>query len=249
MSVTAVVLGYWPNRLPNVTRIVNDLLTGTVVPDRIIVVLQGHVALEPLHSGQAEHEGWWDGTVQIVRTKGNFRTRAKFVAALLELADWYLLMDDDTSVGRRTVEHLIEHPKMVDTLTGWVTGYWGVTLNGDSFMTGTIHQPALIDKPMLVDGFHGRAVFASHAALTRMFQRELELRKDELGNMAFPHEGDDIIVGLTGNGWLVPMRGDECFVDLDECGQALQYNTEPNPDGEHYFDLRDRFTAHVLKRL
>ena len=248
MSVTAVVLGYWPKRVSNVERIVTDLLAGSVVPERIIVVLQGHVAMHHVQMDLAV-DGWFDGTVQVVRTTANFRTRAKFVAALLELADYYLLMDDDTSVGYRTVERLVTCEKMTDTLSGWCTGYWGVTLaeNG-SFMSGTIHQPTLLDRPRSMDGFHGRAIFADHAALTRMFQLELALRKDADGNMVFPHEGDDIILGRTSNAWLIPMRGDECFVDLDQCGEALQFNTEPSPDGEHYFELRDRFARHIWQR-
>ena len=83
-----------------------------------------------------------------------------------------------------------------------------------------------------------------------MFAEELRLRKDSAGKMVFPDEGDDILIGLaTGAGWVISMRGDEWFKDLDEGGQALQYDTEAEEGEEHYFAMRDRFTQHVLERL
>jgi hypothetical protein len=250
VTVTAVVLSYWPARFPNVSTIVRDLHTATMPPDKTLVVLQGHNAMAHIR----ETDDWWfDGRVEVVRTPANFRTRAKFVAALLHLADWYLLMDDDTSVNPLTVEHLVGYDKTSMTedilVDDWCTGYWGVTLAGRSFMGGTIHQPNHLLAPMRVDGFHGRVIFCNHASLSRMFGGELYLRSDYEGNIVFPHEGDDIILGLDGNGWLVPMRGDEWFKDLDQYGQALQFDTEAVEGEEHYYALRDRFTAHVLDRL
>jgi hypothetical protein len=251
VTVTAVVLSYWPKRVGNVSLIVKGLYEGTMTPDKTLVVLQGHNAMTHLH----ETDDWWfDGRVEVIRTPANFHTRAKFVLALLELADWYLLMDDDTGVGPDTVRYLVDYEKGPMTREGfiddWVTGYWGVTCTAQgSFMSGTIHQPGHLQAPLKVDGFHGRAIFCNHASLARMFGHEPYLRSDETGNLVFPHEGDDIIIGLDGNGWLVPMRGDECFTDLPEHGQALQYNTEAAEGEEHYFAMRDRFTKHVLERL
>jgi len=250
-AVTAVVLSYWPKRADNVVTIVNDLYAGTMAPAKTLVVLQGHNAM---HHLRVTEDWWFDGRVEVLRSAANFRTRAKFVVAFLELAEWYLLMDDDTSVGTETIEYLVNYDKTSMTSCGmmpdWCTGYWGVTLTPEgSFMSGTIHQPSVIPGPLKVDGFHGRAIFCNHDALCRMFGHELWLRSDEDGAMVFPHEGDDILIGLDGNGWLVPMRGAQCFTDLPEGGEALQYNTEAEPDGEHYFALRDRFTRHVLDRL
>lgn len=250
LTVTAVVLSYWPKRLGNVSIIVNDLMHGATVPDHIIVVLQGHNAMAHLR----ETDDWWfDGTVEVIRTAGNFRTRAKFVVAMLHLADWYLLMDDDTSVNLNTLSHLVHYPKESMTkdilMEDWCTGYWGVEVVAGSFMGGVIHQPTHIPRPTRVDGFHGRAIFCNHASLARLYTQELYLRSDDTGAIVFPHEGDDIIIGLDGNAWLVPMRGLEWFKDLDEGGEALQYDTEAVEGEEHYFALRDRFTSHVLQRM
>lgn len=236
MRLVAVVLGYWENRFENVGRIVDDLQHGTRPPDHTIVLLQGKAA---------RILAWpWDSDddLTVIRTGGNFHTRAKFVTALLDFADAYLLMDDDTSVG----------PKTVECLEGWaikrrsrfVTGYWGVTLNGTSFMKGNNWIPQLVDQPVNVDAFHGRAIFATRESLIDMLRAEGQVRVGDTGEIDWPHEGDDLIIGLAnpGDSWIVPMRGDEAFVDLDQCGEALQF-------GEGYFDMRDRFSADAVKRL
>jgi hypothetical protein len=56
--------------------------------------------------------------------------------------------------------------------------------------------------------------------------------------------GDDILIGLANpmTSWMLPLRGDECFVDLPDGGEAMQF-------GEGYFDHRDVFTRHALEVL
>lgn len=238
MRLTAVVLGYWANRAHNVPRIVWDLEAGSRKPDHIIAVMQGPAALDGYTLNVLASET----DAEVVIVPGNYHTRAKFIVAFLDFADAYLLMDDDTSVG----------PKTVECLEGWaakrrsrfVTGYWGVTLNGTSFMRGGNWIPQLVEEPVNVDAFHGRAIFATRESLVDMLRAEGQVRVNDNGEIDWPHEGDDLIIGLANpqDSWIVPMKGDEAFVDLDQCGEALQF-------GEGYFDMRDRFSSDAMKRL
>lgn len=224
--VVAVVCSFWPQRRANVEQIVADLRAGTRVPDRIIV----------LDNGRLFTAGELDGA-DVVQPTWNTWTRGKFVAGLLDHADWYLFGDDDTSVGRRTV----------DTLLSWghhetgvqVTGYWGVRLDpvSGSFMAGHVLSPGGVYRPEPVDAFHGRVMWMSQPAVVRMLALEAVVRAEG----RWPHEGDDIIAGLANPGaaYVVPLRGEEAFVDLDQCGEALQFE-------EGYFASRDAFTRDVL---
>lgn len=232
--VVATVVSYWPNRVGNVAAIVEALQAGSVVPDRIIVVNNGTSDLDHLASD----------IVAVMRVGLNSWTRGKFVAALFEPAHYYLMMDDDTSVGLDTLKALL---KAAARRRGFVTGYWGVKLTeGRSFMNGAIITPESIPEPMKVDAFHGRAVFASYDAVVRMVASEEYVRFDEGNEMRWPHEGDDILIGLanqvTPGCWMLPLRGDARFVDLDQCGQALQFE-------DAYFGERDAFTLDAVAAL
>jgi hypothetical protein len=220
MTVTAVVCAYWPQRFENVQRIVDDLQKGTIVPDRILVLDNSKFGLEVRDA-------------DVVRVPWNSECRGKFVAALLAPADAYLLHDDDTSVGPRTLECLLRHLER-----GFVTGYWGVKLQEGSFMAGTIIGPGSYAEPVQVDAFHGRVMFMAHDALVRMMAVE------EWARSGADLTGDDILAGLANPGSkMVPMSGDERFVDLSECGVAMQ------AAGASYFEGRDKFTRAALAAI
>jgi hypothetical protein len=208
------------------------------------------------------------GQVGVVASSVNTWTRGKFVAALLHPAKYYLMMDDDTSVGPRTVERLLEWSA---GRRGLVTGYWGVKLSSENkFIAGaSIIQPNLLPAyagggdGLGVDGFHGRAMWMSYDAVVRMLAVEEFVRFDDDGNVKWGHEGDDILAGLanpprdhlipdavgyydglcypTGS-YCIPLQGDEQFVDLSEEGQALQYQAG-------YFESRDTFTQDAVERI
>jgi hypothetical protein len=268
-SVHAVIVSYWPKRRPNVQRIVKDLLAGTVVPERI-TILDNNPHVFPLPNGVDGDERPWTSNfphspiVDVVASTANTWTRGKFVTALLHPAPYSLLMDDDTSVGTRTVERLLNWSA---GRRGLVTGYWGVKLSPDNrFIAGAgIIQPNLLGDmhftnhaiaEVPVDGFHGRAMWMSYDAIVRMLAVEEFVRFDDEGNQRYAHEGDDILAGLanpprwaegddtkgelpTTGSYVIPLREDEQFVDLDQCEEALQFQ-------EGYFDERDRFCQEAV---
>lgn len=225
MTITAVVCGGWSERAANVYRIVHDLQHGTVAPDRIFV-------LDNTEEDPSPFARLADDNVKVLRGF-NTECHGKFVAALYAPADYYLLADDDTSVGPRSIEVLMRnaHP-------GFVTGYWGVLLQEGSFRHGTLVFPGQVVETIRVDAFHGRVLFMAHDALIRMFEAEGKIRTD--GDMV----GDDILAGLANpkGSVIVPMIGKSGFIDLSEEGVAMN-------SGEEYFEERDAFTRRALEIL
>lgn len=240
--VVAVVLSYWPKRVDNIPVIIDGLLSGTRPPDRIILHAQGPARHEQVIRDLEVS----DECITVVRSE-NFHTRAKFITALLEPAEWYYLSDDDTAPGRRTIERLLDQSFRPD----FVTGFWGVQFSEGSFHRGRIIQPHTMHRGTMVQvhGLHGRVVWAGFQAIARLIASEEKFRlhlRDEDGKIRYPHEGDDIVIGMVNpeSTYCVAMEGDECWVELDQCGQALQFQ-------EGYFAMRDRFvldTIHALAR-
>lgn len=224
--VTALVCAYWPERFDNVRQAVQDLQNGTVMPDRILVLNNN-----PSH--QLSFEG-----AEVINSQANFECRGKFVAALLDVADYYLLLDDDTSVGPRTLECLLRyaHP-------GCCFGYLGCFLRKEdnSFHHGNRVWPHEITEETLCTTFCGCAMFMAFDAIVNMLALEEKVRLTDIGRH-WPSEGDDILAGLANISSTVPMHGDERFVDLGYKGVAMAY--EPG-----YFEMRDEFVKDVLKAL
>lgn len=225
--VTALVCAYWPERFDNVDRIVWDILCGTKVPDTVMI-LNNNPDLEHAH----RFDEWKEAGVKV--TQGwNTETRGKYVAALLAHADYYLLMDDDITVSRRTLEFLLRqrHPALV-------TANRGVLMKDDSFFNGHIVDADQITEEVKVDSICGCGVFISHRGIVNTLAAEETLRAK------WPTAGDDILVGFAnkGNVWVFPMHGDDAFVWLDTCGVALC-------DQEGYYEMRDEFTRDVLATL
>lgn len=237
--VVAVVCAYWPERFANVQLIIDRLHSGTRPPDRIIVLGNDNASGETI--------GVWQDDAQkikhadVVSCTWNTWTRGKYVAGLLDPADWYLLIDDDVAPGPTSVEHLVDWGHQLRSADGrFVTGFWGVRLVNDSFMQGQIVQPHVLSAPLQVDGFHGRFVFASFRALTRLLEVEADVRLDT----EWKHEGCDIVAGLANRdaAWCIPTSGEAGWEELPLGSRSLQF--EPG-----YFAERDRFVADVLPRL
>ncbi len=221
-SVVAVVCSYWPNRRPQVQRIVDDLRNGSVVPDRVLVV-NNHTDAISIDGAEMVHVPW------------NSHCRGKFIAGLLIAAPYYLFLDDDTSVGRTTLETLLAHARP-DTCTGYL-GCW--TNGAGSIHTGARLWPKDAEVETPCETFCGCAMFCSFQALVNMLALEAKVRLDG----KWPTEGDDLLLGLANKSTVVPLRGEACFVDLGYAEQAMCYSIED------YYGMRDRFLMDVLPHL
>lgn len=221
--LTAVVTAYWPERFDNVERIVQDLQSCTRPPDTLIVLNNN-----PEHRGRFDH---LEGVSPIEGT--NWECRGKYVAGLLAFADYYLLNDDDITVGPRTIERLLEraHPD-------FITANRGVVLRSDSYYEGYVYDADTTSNDVLVHGFCGSSLFASHAALVRVLGAEVPLRHK------WPTEGDDILAGLANRGKsvIIPMQGAFAWQYLPDWGVAMNL-------AENYYKMRDEFTIDALREL
>ena len=230
--VTAVVCAYWPERFKNVGQIVNDLCAGTRAPDHIIILNNN-----PDHPRQFEHLK--RPGIDVV-TGFNTETRGKYVAALFVQADYYLLMDDDITIGKLALEYLMKraHPDLV-------TANRGVLMRPDnSFFNGALADADKVPYDYPADSVCGCGVFVSHRALVKMFAAEEGLRSE------WPTAGDDILLGLANKGNVVifPMIKEKAWIWLDDGGVALC-------DGngvlgkQDYYHMRDQFTREALEHL
>jgi hypothetical protein len=221
----AVVVSYWPERHGNVRRIVADLMAGSLPPSRIIVLNNN-----PAHSLRyLESDG-----VDVIEGTANWECRGKFIVGLLDPAPYYLMMDDDTTVGETTLECFMRHARR-----GCVFGFWGVQIIDGSFHRGRIIFPNMIRREVPVDAFHGRGMFMAYDALVRMLALEEHVRVGK----GWATVGDDLIAGLANPGAsVVPMHGTDAFVSLSEEGVAMCAE-----DG--YFEMRDRFLMDVLDTI
>lgn len=224
MLVTAVVCCGWAERAGNVDRIVSDMLAGTIKPDTIIV-------LDNFSDGQAFTH--LQNRVRIVAGH-NWECRGKYVAGLLAFADFYLLNDDDMTIGHRTVEQLVVTG---DPETNRVTANRGVSLTPSRKLSeGVVFDAHQIQKPSRADAIYGSSAFMSHRALLNMLSVEARLRHK------WPVEGDDILAGLANDVLIQPMHGDAAFRWLPDGGVAMQ-----NRPG--YWPMRDQFTLDALEVL
>lgn len=231
MRTTAVVCSFWSDRRDNVRRICNDLRSGSVAPDRIIIWNNGDKRILPGPRGKELFD------VEEIHAPANYECRGKFIAGLLDVSDYYLYMDDDTTVGRRTLECFQNF-----AFPGCVFGYWGVRLGSlpggkKTFKDGTIIFPSSLSKPVQVDAFHGRGLFVSYQAMVKTLEVEGNVR---LGTK-WPTEGDDLLIGLANrpHALCIPMKDDENFVDLDPGSRAMQH-------APGYFEMRDEFLNDAL---
>ncbi len=232
MKITAVVVTFWKKRRGNVDVIVQSLIDSSRPPDHIIIWNNGEI---PYGLGNYRAT---KTHLTVINSPYNFECRAKFVAAQLVHADYYIMCDDDTAVGPRTIEKLTDEAVRL-TAPGklFVTGFWGVKLNKDSFMTGAIIQPNYLDRPKAVDAFHGRVMVMNSEALAKTLSLEALVRDK------WPTEGDDLIAGMANQpgSWVIPLdKPGEPFVELSEHGEAMQY-------AEGYFEMRDEFCLDVIE--
>lgn len=223
-SVMAVICAFWPSRLDNLHKIVEDLKAGTTPPNKIVILNNNKdFMIEPI-------EG-----VEIINSELNSRTRGKYIVGLIEVFDYYLLLDDDTSVGKRTLECLLRSANREK-----VFGYCGVSYEGGN---GQRIYPFGVEVETPTQYFLGCGIFTSFYGLVRLLIVEEELRR----NHGWKHEGDDILMGLANQSFIIPMKDDENFVDLSWGTEAMSWGSDGITAGAaEYLKMRDRFTLDAM---
>lgn len=217
--ITAFLLAYWSERAQHIDKIISDLKNGTVPPDRI-VIWNNNKNISFVKDLLIK-ERYPD--IEVIESTQNLGHRVRFVAALTYPSDYYFFIDDDITVGKRTIENYMKYAHGNCCLTHW--GKIGGTNPGHAYTSGQEFAARRIGQPMNVDAVIGRgSIFASFNALVNMLVLEKELRKHpdyDMGREA------DVILGMANKSQAIPAPEEDMrLIDLGEKGVGMV--REPN---------------------
>jgi len=184
-KITAVIIAYWPSRHPSIPLIVQELRSGSRVPDHIIVVNNNpRVPLAPI-------EG-----CSLLNAQHNYTSRAKYAAAMLEPSDYYMLLDDDIGADRDFIAHYesIAYPGCCLCDGGFILV--------DNFSThGRFVGAWDVQQNTRIDIFIGRMQFLSFQAIVNMFSIEAKIRIPNLPR--YRSVGEDLLIALANESYVV----------------------------------------------
>lgn len=232
MKITAVVLAYWPQRVDNVQRLIQDLQQSSRPPDTILVLNNNPNEIQKIDIE-------FPRNTLYIESSRNLGCRIRHIVALSEPSDLYLYVDDDLTVKKDTVKNFETHYTGIDPENkGVVLGYWGKTTHGGDrpYKNTTDTWANKIEKPEQVDFLLGRIHAANHVALVKALATRIEygMFNSEAGGE------DDIILGMSNESWVIPATKSEFFEDLDDKKVGLARR------GDH-FTRRDKAVANFLK--
>src|SRR3972149_8935437 len=161
--ITAFLLAYWPERVKHFDRIIADLKSGTVKPDRIVIWN---------NNKDFSLKGKFEG-VELIESTQNLGHRVRFVAALTYPDDYYFFIDDDITVGKQTLENYMKYATPDCCLTMW--GKMGGKNPGHAYTSGQEFASRRISEPRDVEAVIGRgSIFCSFNGLVNMLILEKE---------------------------------------------------------------------------
>lgn len=205
--VVAVICHYWPERIVNVRRAVKDLLAGTYLPDRILV-------LNNNKDYNLEIEG-----ADVINSQFNSRSRGKLVVALLDVADYYLLLDDDVTVGPKTLECYM---RSAHRDCCW--GYCGVNLDDGN---GIRTYSWLIDEETPCQYFLGSILFMSFYSLVRSLILDERFRR----TTEWKHQAEDLLVGFANKSSILPTFDEENVILLNWFSKSMAAGDDGTSEG------------------
>ena len=212
MNVTGIILAHYKEREANLKRIVDDLLDGTVKPERIIMFIDNQ---------EIEFE---DDRVTIIRSSKHFLPGIRFAVGLTCETDYCFFIDDDLSVQKETLANFTDYatkrPFSILGLEGSILGHTDAPYSNDlSIPRGNklvevdvIIRTYFVPLEMLVAGFHLRTMYPD------LPRRSLDDVFLSLGNKYLNREKN----------YVIPVDGDTDLIELPDGGVGQSYN------GEHY---------------
>jgi len=229
VKINSIICTYWPERVPNLGHIINSLQQGSVPPDNIFILNNNRNVNISMDGAYA------------INSQYNFMCRGKFASAMLDAADYYLFLDDDTAVGYRTIEKNMQYADKDSCF-----GYLGMILPENNLFSGSTRvAPQDVNEITRCDTFCGCGMFMSFKSVVNMLELESKVRIGYLNE--WPHQGDDIVAGLANISNVIPMHDDERYVDLGWNGVAMGWG-DPVAigfQGRTYDQMRDEFTVHI----
>lgn len=185
-SVAAIILQYWPERIKNVQRIVQDLQEGSLPPDKIIVWNNNRqIDVFPASVPGAVTINSWQ----------NFHCLVRHAIGLVAETDACLFIDDDLTVGEDTLKRIVEYHAKGPTKM--LLGYIGKFLNRRSkdtpYTDGEYIKPPKAAR--FADVVLGRLHFCGMKRLARSFLALSELPELWMDGIV----EEDILLSLSGS--------------------------------------------------
>ena len=211
IRVVAVILQYYSERIQNIPRIISDLKNSSRPPDRIIVFNNNpEVKIEDYIQ---------DKDVVCVKTTHGFGTRSKYEGCLLDFADYYLLIDDDITVSKKTIEHLISIIPNDGKL--FCTAQQGMIMDGKLLHERITITDSQIIEPTPTETLIGSFIFCSFDAVVKMLSEERRCREIVRSHGLDDLLGDDLLMGFANAPIVIyPAKEDEKIIDLPDGGQC-----------------------------
>jgi hypothetical protein len=221
--ITAIVRAYWKERLSNLERIVNDLKNGSLVPDRIVVWCNN----KDISIKELKKLG-----VETVESSFNGQDRSLFATSVLFRSDYYLYIDDDTTVRKDTLKNIFSYTEKYPDACIGLRGKIIDKKSRSPYTVNTINVLAYKQKyPRYVHLLIGKGtILYSFENMVKMFEMEKEFLKDkeydELREL-------DILLSMANRSVVIPAKDEQTLRDLGEgkvgfCKQAGHYPKRNN---------------------
>lgn len=214
MKITSIILSHYKERENNLKRIVDDLTGGTVVPDEIIVFIDDRKIL------------FLDDRTTIIQSSKSFLPIIRFALGTVSDTDYCFFMDDDLSVGKKTLENFVSYAEGVPNSILGLEG--SILANND--------RPYTNDTPVKRREVEGLwpvdILIRTYFVPTRSLLAGLQLR---IMYPDLPKTSLDDIFLCLGNKYLnecsnfvIPVDAESNLIELPEGGVGQAY------DGSHY---------------
>jgi len=194
MTITAVLIHYWEERLENIDKIIKSLTTGLRTPNSIILLNNN-----PKYVLSKRN-------VKCLNAADNLYSRSRYPISLLTQSDYYLFLDDDLEIEKGTLANL---EKSAKGLKGNI-GLMGRKVKG-KYSESKILKSTDIKKPTEVDVLI-RAYFVPFEGVLKTLEYE---HTHDVGR------NDDFALSLSSPCFLVPAGKGEYLRDLDDGGVGI----------------------------
>jgi len=210
MTITAIILAHYKERENNLKRIVDDLLSGTVKPNEIIIFID---------NPEIKYQ---DDRVTIITSTSCYLPIIRFALGSVCDTDYCFFIDDDLTVRSKTLENFINHASP-DKLLGLQGSILGDTDTPYANDTSIKRGNKLVEVDIIL-----RTYFVPTRLL--VYGLELTAKHPELPKKSL----DDIYLSLgnkmlnNGSNFVIPIDKNSDVIELSECGVGQSYS------GEHY---------------
>lgn len=230
MTIATIILTHYPERANNLKRIIGDLQTGTVVPDKIYV---------------------WndcpnmkrDPRVHWIESSQDLPVSRRFALGMLTGCDYCFFIDDDLTVNKQTLENFVTYAEMRPNAILGVEGNINAYDPNPYTKGGTIYRgEVLVQVDIII-----RTYFVPTKALPYLFLMRLKYN--------FPEQSiDDVALCLgykyegKGECWVIPVTPETDVKEIDDgkVGQCMKPGHYENRDYvcKYLFDAYANSSGH-----